>query len=225
MGEIPGVREELDRLGRALRAQLVELIDDLTPGADLGLLFLDEPNVADWHEPLRYSYSAVFRGERPEGVGAADVASRAAGLLSPADWDIAGPQEEIDGTKRTYVLTARRPDGTRIEVRTGDYNSAVLYSGQTPALAQHESEEFQWPEPVRTPETLTPGYVLCYECDGLGACRGCGGRGWVPSERHGRSNCRQCGRQRVCPICRGGGQLDVSQLSPYQLTYYPKLSQ
>lgn len=76
----------------------------------------------------------MFRGERPEGVGAADVASRAAGLLSPADWDIAGPQEEIDGTKRTYVLTARRPDGTRIEVRTGDSNSAVLYSGQTPAL-------------------------------------------------------------------------------------------
>ncbi|MEE1805320.1 hypothetical protein, partial [Streptomyces sp. BE133] len=138
MGEIPGVREELDRLGRALRAQLVELIDELTPGADLGLLFLDEPNVADWHEPLRYSYSAVFRGERPEGVGAADVASRAAGLLSPADWDIAGPQEEIGGTKRTYVLTARRPDGTRIEVRTGDHNSAVLYSGQTPALALRE---------------------------------------------------------------------------------------
>ncbi|MEE1811272.1 hypothetical protein PUR32_35380, partial [Streptomyces sp. BE133] len=77
---------------------------------------------------------------------------------------------EIGGTKRTYVLTARRPDGTRIEVRTGDHNSAVLYSGQTPALALREPEEFQWPEPVRTPGTLTPGYVLCYECDGLGAC-------------------------------------------------------
>lgn len=190
MGEIPGGREELDRLGRALRAQLVELIDNLTPGADLGLLFLDEPvrrrtNIADWHEPLRHSYSAVFRGERPEGVGAADVASRAAGLLSPADWDIVGLEEEIDGTKCTYVLTARHPDGTRIEVRTGDYNSTVLYSGQTPALALREPEEFQWPEPVRTPETLTPGYVLCYECDGLGACHGCGGRGWVPSEPHG----------------------------------------
>ncbi|MEE1805542.1 hypothetical protein PUR32_04215, partial [Streptomyces sp. BE133] len=132
---------------------------------------------------------------------------------------------EIGGTKRTYVLTARRPDGTRIEVRTGDHNSAVLYSGQTPALALREPADFQWPEPVRTPGTLTPGYVLCYECDGLGACHGCGGRGWVPSEPHGRSNCRQCGGQRVCPICRGGGQLAVSRLSPYQLTYYPKLSQ
>ncbi|MEE1805055.1 hypothetical protein, partial [Streptomyces sp. BE133] len=72
MGERPGAREELDRLGRALRAQLVELIDDLTPGADLGLHFLDEPNVADWHAPRRNSYAAVCRGERPAGVGAAD---------------------------------------------------------------------------------------------------------------------------------------------------------
>ncbi|MFB9573528.1 hypothetical protein [Streptomyces yanii] len=225
MGEIPGACEELERLGRALRAQLVELIDDLTPGADLGLLFLDEPNVADWHEPLRYSYSTLFRGERPEGLGAADIALRAAGVLGPAGWEIAGPQEEIDGARRTYVLTACHPDGIRIEVRTGDHNSVVFYSGQTPAQALREPEEFQWPEPVRKPETLTPGYVLCYECDGLGACDCCGGRGWVPSEPHGRSNCRQCSRKRVCPICRGGGELAVAQLSSYQLGYYPELSQ
>ncbi|MGK5543298.1 hypothetical protein ACSNOH_00875 [Streptomyces sp. URMC 127] len=216
MRETPGARAELDRLGRALHAQLVELIDALTPGTELGLLFLDEPNIADWREPVRYSYSAVFRGQSPEGTGAADVASRAAALLSAADWDVVGPEEEAaDGTKRTYVLTARSPDGIRIEVRTGDCNSAVLYSGQTPAPALRETEEFQWPEPVRTPETLTPGYVLCYECDGLGACHGCGGRGWAPGEPQGRSNCHQCGRQRVCLICRGGGELAVSQLSPY----------
>ncbi|WAL68797.1 hypothetical protein ORV05_13830 [Amycolatopsis cynarae] len=225
MGEIPGAREELDRLGRSLRAQLVELINDLTPGADLGLLFLDWPGVADWHEPLRYSYSAVFRGDRPEGVGAAHVASRAASLFDPAGWNIAGPEEEIDGTKRTYVLTARHSSGTRIEIRTSDRSSSVLYTGSTPALALRELEEFQWPEPVRTPETLTSGFVLCYECDGLGACHECGGRGWVPSEPHGRGNCLQCGGKHVCPICRGAGQLAVSELSPYQLTYYPKLGQ
>ncbi|MFF3782068.1 hypothetical protein [Streptomyces sp. NPDC001933] len=50
MGPIPGAREELDRLGRALWAQLVELIDDLTPGSDLRLLFLDEPRIVDWQQ-------------------------------------------------------------------------------------------------------------------------------------------------------------------------------
>lgn len=218
MGEGPGARAELDRLGRALRAQLVELIEDLTPGADLGLLLIDEPKVVDWHDPLRYSYSTVFRGERPEGVGAADAASRCAGLLGRAGWDVSGPWQESDGT---CVLTAHR-DGTLIEVTTGEHPS-VLYQGQTAARALREPEDHRWPEPVRTPGTLSPGFVLCYECDGLGACDCCGGRGWVPDEPNGRRRCPQCATRRVCPICRGQGQLAVSQLTPYQLTYYPEL--
>ncbi|MEU5424955.1 hypothetical protein AB0H73_05010 [Streptomyces olivoreticuli] len=221
MGEIPGAREELDRLGRALRAQLVEMITDLTPGSDLGLLFLNEPRVADWHEPLRYHYSAVFRGERPASVDAAEIASRASALLGSAGWEVAA-SEEIDGAKRSGVITGRH-GGSSISIRAGDHTSAVLFTAQTPMPALRTPEKFQWPEPVRTLETLTPGYVLCYECDGLGACPGCGGRGRLPGEPHGRADCRECSRQRVCPICRGGGELVISRLSPYQQGYYPEL--
>ncbi|MFI1100734.1 hypothetical protein [Streptomyces melanogenes] len=218
MGDIPGAREELDRLGRALRARMVELITDLTPGADLGLLFLDEPTVADWHEPLRHHYSALLRGERPASVGAADITSRAAALLDSAGWQVTTSQDG-DGPRRWSVLTGRRGDSS-IEIRVGHHMSAVMFSGQTPALALRAPEEFTWPEPRCTPETLTPGYLLCYECDGLGACPECGGRGWVPDQVHGRADCRACRRQRVCVICRGAGQLAASLLSPYQRGYY-----
>ncbi|GAA4840090.1 hypothetical protein [Kitasatospora terrestris] len=223
MGEVPGAREELERYGCVLRAQLVELIEEVTPGADLGLLFLDEPEVVDWHEPPAHGYSTVFRGERPEGVGAHDAVARGARLLGSAGWEVTGPAEEIAPAARRCVVTALHPGGVRIEVRSGDGGPGVLYSGRTPAVALREAEEFRWPEPVRTPETVTPGFVLCYECDGLGACDCCGGRGWVPAEPHGRERCRACFARRVCPICQGAGQLAVSDLSTYQLGYYPGL--
>lgn len=223
MGDIPGAREELDRLGRTLRTRLVELITALTPGSDLGLLFLDEPTVADWHEPLRHHYSALFRGERPASISFAELASRATALLSSAGWQVAASHDS-DGARRWSVLTGRHDDST-IEIRVAHHTSAVMFSGQTPALALRTPEEFTWPEPLCTPETVTPGYVLCYECDGLGACPGCGGRGWVPDEVRGRANCRACHRERVCPICRGAGQLAISQLTPYQQGYYPEPGQ
>ncbi|MEU2870544.1 hypothetical protein ABZ769_15270 [Streptomyces olivoreticuli] len=104
-------------------------------------------------------------------------------MLGSAGWEVAS-SEETDGAKRSGVITGRH-DGSSINVRAGDHTSAVLFTAQTPAPALHTPEEFRWPEPARTPETLTPGYVLCYECDGLGACPGCGERGWLPSEPHG----------------------------------------
>ncbi|MEU1674639.1 hypothetical protein ABZ752_21815 [Streptomyces roseifaciens] len=222
MGGIPGAREELDRLGRALRTQLVELIDDLTPGSDLRLLFLDEPEVVDWHEPLRYQYwTSSFSGERPAHASAADIASRAAALLGSAGWETATSQEDAGGRNRS-VVTGRR-DGCSIEIRVGDHGSLVYFDGRTPAMALYETEEFPWPEPARTAATVTPGYVLCYECDGLGWCPGCGGRGWVHDEARGRKNCSACHRDRVCLICRGAAQLAISELSPYQRGYYPEL--
>ncbi|MFD0531319.1 hypothetical protein ACFQ1I_39610 [Kitasatospora arboriphila] len=221
MDETADARAELDRLGRSLREQLVVLITDLAPGADLGLLFLDAPSVADRHEPLRHHYAAVFRGERPAAVTAAGTASRAAALLGSASWDVTASEEDDDGQRCSMVLAHR--DGIRIRVRTGDHTSAVMFGGRTPALAFGPAEPFRQPEPVRTPDTLTPGYLLCYECDGLGWCPGCGGRGWVPSEPRGRTRCRVCRTERVCPICRGGGELAASQLSDYQRGYYPEL--
>ncbi|MEU8515285.1 hypothetical protein AB0C76_27470 [Kitasatospora sp. NPDC048722] len=221
MSEIPGARAELNRLGRSLREQLVALITDLTPGADLGLLFLDDPLVADWHDPLRYHFSALFRGERPATVPAAEIASRAAVLLDAAGWDVTTSEAQQDGKRATMVLARR--DGNAIRVGTGDHTSAVMFSGRTPALALRAPKPFQWPEPVLTPEAVTPGHVLCYECDGLGWCPSCGGRGWRPSEPHGRARCSECFGKKVCPICRGGGDLAVSDLSDYQRGYYPEL--
>lgn len=222
MGPIPGAREELDRLGRALRVQLVELIDDLAPGSDLRLLFLDEPRIVDWHEPLRHQYSAgCFVGKRRANVSGAAIASRALALLDSAGWECATSQEDADGTPR--IVVTGRHDGCSIEVRAIEHGPNVSFSGQTPAMALYEPEEFQWPEPVRTAETVTAGFVLCYECDGLGWCPGCGGHGWVHDETHGRKNCPECRRSRACVICRGAAQLPISDLSTYQRGHYPEL--
>ncbi|GAB0107155.1 hypothetical protein JMUB6875_61470 [Nocardia sp. JMUB6875] len=217
MGDISGAREELDRLGAALRAQLVELIADLTPGTDLGLLFLDEPTVADWTEPPRYQYSGLIRGERPATVAAADIVRRATALLDAAGWET-GTAPDTTGARPAVVVTGHR-DGNSIEVRVGEHTSAVMFSGRTPALALRAPREFRLPDPVRTPDTVETGFVLCYECDGLGACPECGGRGRLSDGQM----CPECLGARVCPICRGVGQLLVSGLSDYQRTQYPEL--
>ncbi|MEV6771259.1 hypothetical protein AB0N05_21830 [Nocardia sp. NPDC051030] len=218
MGEIPGARAELDRLGGALRAQLVELISELTPGTGLDLLFLDEPTVVDWHEPLKYRYSTDFRGARAAEVGAAEVARLGAGRLAAAGWTVSqAPEADGSGT----VVTGTR-DGMSIEIRVAEHVPNVLFSGRTPAMALF-TPSFEWPAPVRTPENLTPGYVLCYECDGLGRCPECGGRGWLPDEAAGRVKCPECLGRRVCPICRDAGELAISQLQPFQRGYYPEL--
>ncbi|MEV4558407.1 hypothetical protein AB0K51_15655 [Kitasatospora sp. NPDC049285] len=224
MGEVPGARAELERFGQVLRAQLVALMEELTPGAtDSGRLPLGAPEAVEGHEPSAHAYSVVFHGERPDGVRAADAVSRAAQLLGAAGWEATGPQEEGNGPSRRYVLTALHPDGIRIEIRSGDGGPGVLHSGRTPAVALREPEQARRPEPVRTPETVTPGFVLRYECDGLGACDHCGGRGWVPGEPRRRERCRVCFARRVCPICQGAGELAISDLSTYQLGYYPGL--
>ncbi|MFE3652906.1 hypothetical protein ACFXPZ_16350 [Streptomyces sp. NPDC059101] len=221
MDETSKARDELDRLGRSLRKQLVTLITDLTIRVHLRRLSLDEPKVADRREPLRYHYSTVYQGNRPATTTAAETASRAAFLLRAAGWDVTTSQEDDDGIHWT-VLVAHR-DGNGIRIMTSDDTPAVAFRAQTPALALCPPQPVQQSEPVRTPETITPGYVLCYECDGLGWCPGCGGRGWVLGQPHRRSRCRECRTTKVCAICRGEGQLHASSLSAYQLGYYPGL--
>lgn len=233
MGPIPGAREELDRLGRALRSQLTTMIDDLTPGSDLSLLFLDEPRIVDWHEPLRYQYAAEsFTGRRPVHVGAADIASRAAAMLTASGWRQSTTNSREDpGRTPRIVVTGRHDNGCSIEIHVtaeDDHSVSpytVWFSGRTPAMALREPEDFRWPEPIRTAETVTSGYVLCYECDGLGWCSHCGGRGWVPDEQRGRRKCPACHRRRVCLICCGAAELATSELSSYQRGYYPELEQ
>ncbi|MFC9993643.1 hypothetical protein [Nocardia sp. NPDC127526] len=220
MSDISQARAELDRLGESLRAQLVELITELTPGADLDLLFLDEPGIVDWHEPLKYRYSAdSFRGERAD-VPAAELVRRAEAQLTTAGWQVTETRE-TGATERTVVTGTR--DGNTIEIQVGEHTPTVYYSGHTPAMALQAVSTFEWPDPVKTAETVTPGHVLCYECDGLGWCPECGGRGWLPDAAKGRVKCPECHQERVCPICRGAGELAISQLSPYQRGYYPQL--
>ncbi|MFD9452453.1 hypothetical protein ACFWBC_05080 [Streptomyces sp. NPDC059985] len=79
------------------------------------------------------------------------------------------------------------------------------------------------PEPLRSACTLDAGYVLCYECDGLGWCSSCYGRTWVPDAERGRRRCSECHEERFCPICRGAGQKYASTLQYYERGYYPEL--
>ncbi|MFD7560905.1 hypothetical protein ACFV9E_41275 [Streptomyces sp. NPDC059835] len=213
--------DELGRLGRCLRRQLVSLITDLTVRVHLRRLSLDEPEVADPREPLRYHYATEYQGNRPAKTTAAETASRAVSLLRTAGWDVTTSQEHDDGIDWTVVLAHQ--EGIRIRILTSEDAPAVAFRGQTPALPLGPPQPVRSPEPVRTPETVTPGYVLCYECDGLGWCPGCGGRGWVLGRSHRRSRCGECAARRVCPICQSAGELDVSGLSTYQRGYYPGL--
>ncbi|MFF2081210.1 hypothetical protein ACFVXG_41390 [Kitasatospora sp. NPDC058162] len=211
----------------------------MTVRVHLRRLALGEPEVADLSDLPGYRYSLEYQGDRRPAVSAAETASRAVSLLGAAGWDVTTSQEEGDGWLWT-VIVARR-DGSRIRVLTSDDARTVVFRGQTAALALYAPEPV-WdpvpvripepvpepppepePQPVRTSETLTPGYVLCYECDGLGRCPRCHGRGWLPRRPEGRRRCGECRTTKVCAICRGGGQLSVYGLSSYQRGYYPEL--
>ncbi|MFB8171712.1 hypothetical protein ACFC60_27590 [Kitasatospora purpeofusca] len=233
-GTSSAAREELDRLGRALREQMVVLITDLTVRVHLRRLAIGEPTVADGRDPSRYHCSVMYQGDRPASATAAGTASRAVSLLRAAGWEVAVSQEDDDGRLWTVVLAHR--DGSTIRVLASDDTPAVVFRGQTAALVlrppqpagQSAPVPLKEPEPERTPETLTPGYVLCYECDGAGHCPGCGGRGWVlrtPGPSESRSRCGECAARKFCPICRGAGQLAIFHLSTYQRGYYPGLEQ
>ncbi|GAA4877357.1 hypothetical protein [Kitasatospora terrestris] len=132
MDETSDARAELDRLGRALRGQLVALVKDLTVRVHLRRLSLDEPEVADRREPLRYHYATVYQGDRPATVTAAETASRASRLLRAAGWEVTVSEEDDDG-RRWRVVVAHR-DGNRIRIGTCDEVPAVAFRGRTPAL-------------------------------------------------------------------------------------------
>ncbi|MFD4261804.1 hypothetical protein ACFWR9_30340 [Streptomyces sp. NPDC058534] len=211
MAQIPGASEKLDRLGRILRARMVELIGGLTPGSDLGSLLFSGPRVVEWREPLRHEYWAQFRGERPASVRPAEAASRAAVLLDSAQGEVAESQEN-DGPKRWYVVTGRQ-DGSGIEVRVSGHTPTVVFTGRTPAMLLYGPQEFRWPEPVCTPETVSPGYVLCYECEGLGACPGCGGHAPRPSPRAAGTPAASCATRNVSACSAGAPVSYTSQTS------------
>ncbi|MFB6631052.1 hypothetical protein ACFCWY_14225 [Streptomyces sp. NPDC056362] len=132
MDQASGARDELDRLGRALRRQLVSLIRDLTVRVHLRRLALAEPKVAGRGEPPLHHYVADYQGNRPGGVSAAETASRASSALRAAGWDVTVSREDDDGILWTVIDADR--DGTRIRVLTGEDTAAVVVRGWTPAL-------------------------------------------------------------------------------------------
>ncbi|MFK0221242.1 hypothetical protein ACIQWN_24005 [Streptomyces vinaceus] len=221
MDQTSKARGELDRLGRSLRAELIALITDLTIRVHLRRLSLDEPKVADPREPLRYHYATIYQGNRPATVTAAETASRATSLLRAAGWDVTASQEDDDGILWTVIVAHR--DGSDIRILTSEDTPVVSFRGQTAVVALRPPQPVQQPEPVRTAETVTPGYVLCYECEGLGWCPRCAGRGWTFAGSQRKSRCNECHARKVCPICRGQGELSASDLSQYQRGHYPEL--
>ncbi|WP_433543694.1 hypothetical protein ACQPZG_00245 (plasmid) [Streptomyces sp. CA-294286] len=130
-------------------------------------------------------------------------------------------EEEV---AEVHFITGRL-DGLVIRVRIAKISDVVLYQAQTPSMALHTPEVLVGPDPVRTADTLAPGYVLCYECDGPGWCTTCWGRTWVPDVERGRRSCSECHRDRVCPICRGNGEKRAATLQYYERGYCPELAE
>jgi hypothetical protein len=222
MAEIEGAREELDRAAGSLRAELRQLAAQLTPVQVLDLYMPPDPFIVDWHEPLQYQYRASACIERPAEQYDATLVTRAASLLTSAGWQVTDEVADAGSDTELITVTADR-DGFRVRVRIQRGCGTVVYSGQTPAMALYTPERFVRPDPVRTPETVRRGYVLCNECDGLGWCPVCEGRGWCPSEEHGRERCPECFEDRFCPVCRGAGELEIARLPDWQRDQYPEL--
>ncbi|MFD3870332.1 hypothetical protein [Streptomyces sp. NPDC058623] len=209
---------ELERLGLLMHEWVRELVVRLTPEAMVWPEGLGEPAVSDWHEPLQFHHTMTFRGARPETVTPAEMGQRAGEALAAAGWAV---EEEVT---EAHLVTGRR-DGVVIRIRISVISDVVLYQARTPSIAFYTPEVFVKPEPVRTLDTLSRGYVLCYECDGLGWCSSCWGRGWVPDVERGRRRCRECHQDRVCPICRGAGEKHAATLQYYERGHYPELSE
>ncbi|MFE3788983.1 hypothetical protein [Streptomyces goshikiensis] len=222
MAEIPGARTGLLRDAEEVRAYLRSLAARLTPGQVPEFALPDEP-FGDWGtEPATFQYSfhghVRARDARPERAAYDPaLASRAAESLREDGWEsrVETAKYPRAGGREVVVVGVR--DGRRITLSFPRDHGAVLYRGQSRALPLYEHVPHVRPEPAVTPETLEPGWALCYECEGLGYCPACEGRGWVMGGRPGwgggtsdpdrLGRCPECFTERVCPICRGRGSL------------------
>ncbi|MFG2873641.1 hypothetical protein ACGFYU_01185 [Streptomyces sp. NPDC048337] len=217
---IPGARERLTRAAEELRACLRRSAGQLTPGQVPEFPLPESPFGDHGRVPAMWHYSFVERvrardARPPRDAYPADLAARAAALLTAEGW---GTPEPRAGQHGGALVTGAR-DGMEITVSVVKGHDEVVYSGRTPEVALYEPVPHVRPEPVVTEQTLTSGYDLCYECDGLGWCPACEGRGWVlggrggwgagnrPRDPNRLGLCSLCFAKRFCPICRGAGQL------------------
>ncbi len=109
------------------------------------------------------------------------------------------------------VLHAWR-DGMTLRLHLNPVRGLTLCRADLEPMALHLPEEFVRPEPLLAPENVRPGHELCPECEGLGWCERCWGRGWTMGgvtwggRTEGQVRCGDCLGSRACPFCRGAGE-------------------
>lgn len=197
--EIPGAREELRRRGERLFAEFAALLAALAPGQAPP----EHPEITAFGNPLSFGYHRQVAFDRtPAGP---DLPDRARAAL--AGWETTA---ERTGSGST-VLHAWR-DGMTLRLHLHPQRGLTLARADLEPAALHLPEVFVRPEPLLAPEDVRPGYELCPECEGLGWCERCWGRGWTMGgitwggRTEGQARCGDCLGSRACPFCRGAGE-------------------
>ncbi|WP_438309889.1 hypothetical protein ACSHWO_02695 [Streptomyces sp. HUAS TT3] len=227
MEEIAGARERFEREVATVRGCLRALAEQLTPGQVPEFAVPPEPLRDGGTVPATYHHAFIERvqadgAQPPQEAYGPGLAARAAALLSAGGWDTGGRRPGAEDREAKGVLRG----GPWVRVSVPASRSSVLYEGRTSDIALYEPVPHVRPGPSATPETLWAGHELCYECDGLGWCPVCEGKGWVlggnpgwgsrsiPRDPDRLGRCPLCSTRRVCPICNGAGQVPVGA-NPY----------
>ncbi|TDB91552.1 hypothetical protein E1091_13690 [Micromonospora fluostatini] len=226
MVEIPGARAELENAFRILYANMLYLARALEPDQEPDDALLPEPAVLDRREPLRHAYQVTLSLLATKQPCAAHAVDRGGLLLAEDGWSVetaTGPTgRRAVGRRDGFVITVSAPDGEHTACRLGE---GFAITGETPHVLLHEPVEFVPPEPCVTAETLPAGALLCYECDGLGWCPCCLGRGFVLDDDRRRQRCPCCFTRQVCLICEGAGLKWIHMMSWWAREQYPELRQ
>ncbi|MEV6273926.1 hypothetical protein [Nocardia sp. NPDC051832] len=218
MTEIEGVRQWLDSAAEFLRGQMRWFGAQLVPGTDPHVVIPKHPGQVDRSDPPRHRFEALANLVCSPDPARAD---RAAHILHAAGWAV---QVQRDPEHPAVVTVRGDQEGYRLQARIEDGYEGIVLLGQTPEIQLYQPDPpAAPPAPAVTPGTVGPGAVLCYECDGLGLCPTCHGRGSVPGGPSGRHRCRTCLGARVCPICGGAGELRIADLSDADRAQYPQI--
>ncbi|MEV0762960.1 hypothetical protein [Nocardia sp. NPDC050435] len=218
MAEIEGVRPWLDRAAEFLRGQMQWFGAQLVPGATPHVVIPKHPGAVERTSPPRHRFEALADLSGPLDPTRID---RAANILHAAGWVV---QVLRDPHAPTVVTVRGEREGYRLQARFEDGFGGIVLLGETPNIQLYQSDPPEpRPAPAVTPETVSRGAVLCYECDGLALCPTCHGQGSVDGGPGGRHRCRTCLGSRVCPVCGGAGELRVADLSDADRIHYPDI--
>ncbi|MBF6327533.1 hypothetical protein [Nocardia transvalensis] len=219
MAENEQARQWLDRAAEYLRAQLQWLGAQVVPGSVPHVVIPSHPSAVDWQQPPQHRFEALAKLSAPYDPAFVD---RAAHALETTGWAVRVQRSDDPDAVGVVAVVGTR-DGYTVQVRTEEGYGGVVLLGETPSVVVYQSEPSTAPLPKVTSDTVSKGAVLCYECDGLGACPVCHGRGWTKGGPSGRRRCRECLGARVCPVCGGAGELSIAELSDEARAQYPDL--